>query len=283
MPIEILEVTKQIEEIDQQYKEMMGESTAISILLMGIYGSGKTRCACTGRLPILVDVFDPKGSVIFHTDPYLNELRKVGKIKLRPFWKENSQAPTEYMRWEKQWQEDCKSGFLSLFGTYVIDSGTTWIEAMGNYISKTQGGKRDYKLGSRILTGNLEIQDYIPMYNMILDAMKLSSSHGCDFIYTAHLLTIEDEITGRITAVLDTYKRLKSKIPKLFSEKYVMNKRESGTGVKHELLLHSTGKFEASSQLMASGKIKDVEEPNLKELLKKAGLPVEDKPIPWIK
>ena len=280
---EILEVTKQIEEIEQQYKEMMGDSTAISILLMGIFGSGKTRCACTGRLPILVDIFDPKGSVIFHTDPYLNKLREEKKIILRPFWAENSQNPTEYMRWEKQWMADCKSGFLSLFGTYVIDTGTTWIEAMGNYISKTQGGKRNYNLGGRVLTGNLEIQDYIPMYNMILDAIKMTSSHGCDFIYNAHLLTVEDEITGRVIAVLDTYKRLKSKIPKLFSEKYVICKKEASGSPVHELLLHSTGKFEASSQLMAKGGIDDIVEPDLKALLKDAGLPVEDKPIPWVK
>ncbi|KKN73976.1 hypothetical protein LCGC14_0395420 [marine sediment metagenome] len=277
---EILEVTKQIEEIQQQYKEMMGDSTAISILLMGIFGAGKTRCACTGRLPILVDVFDPKGTVIFHTDPYLNKLRKEKRIILRPFWAENSQEPTMYKSWEKQWMADCKSGFLSLFGTYVIDSGTTWMEAMANYISKTKG--RKYDLGGKDITGNLRIEDYIPMYNIIMDAIKMTSSHGCDFIYTAHLLTIEDEVTQRITAVLDIYKRLKSKVPKLFSEKYVMSKRETAGSPKHELIIHSTGKFEASSQLMAKGGIADIVEPDLKALLKLAGLPVEDKPIPWI-
>lgn len=278
--MEVLKVNKQIDEIDQMYKEMMGDSTAISILLMGIFGSGKTRCACTGRLPILVDVFDPKGTVIFHTDPYLNKLRIEGKIKLRPFWGENSQSPTEYKRWERQWQEDCKSGFLELFGTYVVDSGTTWLEAMANYISKTKG--RTYDLAGRKITGNLEIQDYIPMYNVLMDAIKMTSSHACDFIYTAHLLTVEDEVTGKVTGVMDTYKRLKSKIPKLFAEKYVMNKRETSGGPVHELLIHSTGKFEASSQLMASGKMNDIEEPDLKKLLEKAGLPTEDKPIPWI-
>ena len=276
----MLEVTKQIEEIEQQYKEMMGDSTAISILLMGIFGSGKTRCACTGRLPILVDLFDPKGGVIFETDPYLSKLRKEKKLIVRPFWMENSQNPTEYMRWEKQWMADCKSGFFSLFGTYVIDSGTTWMEAMSNYISKTKG--RKYTLGGREITGNLSIEDYIPMYNMIMDAIKMTSSHGCDFIYTAHLLTIEDEVTQKITAILDIYKRLKSKVPKLFSEKYVMSKKETSGSPKHELIIHSTGKFEASSQLMARGGINDIVEPDLKALLKKAGLPVEDKPIPCI-
>lgn len=279
--METLEVKKTIQEIDKTYKDMMGDQVSFSCLLMGIYGSGKTRCACTGRLPILVDVFDPKGSVIFHTDPYLNKLRTEGKLKIRPYWSENSQEPSQYKKWEKQWQADCKSGFLSLFGTYVIDSGTSWLEAMANYVSRRKGGKRNYELDGRIITGNLEIQDYIPIYGLVMDMIKLSSSHGCDFIYTAHLLTVEDEVTGKIVAVLDTYKRLKSKIPKCFSEKYVMVKRDASGGPIHELLIHSTGKYEASSQLMASGKLGDIEEPDLKKLLKKAGLPTEDKPILW--
>lgn len=279
--MEKLEVTKQIEEIQQMYKEMMGEQLAFSCLLMGIFGSGKTRCSCTGRLPILVDMFDPKGSIIFHTDPYLKQLVEEKKLIIRPFSAENSQAPTEFERWERQWTEDCKSGFLSYFGTYVIDSGTTWLEAMANYISRKKGGKRDYMLAGRTLTGNLEIQDYIPMYNMVMDMVKISSSQGCDFIYTAHLLTVEDEITGRVIAALDTYKRLRSKIPKLFSEKYVMSKEQTSQGPVHELLIHSTGKYEASSQLMASGKLNDIEEPDLKKLLEKAGLPTDDKPVEW--
>jgi len=278
---EILEVKKQITEIEQKYKELMGEQTYFSCLLMGIFGSGKTRCACTGRLPILIDMFDPRGGLLLESDPVLKQLRAESKLKVRPFWNENSQNPSEYQRWERQWQEDCKSGFLSLFGTYVIDSGTSWLEAMSNYISRKKGGKRNYELGGKIFTGNLEIQDYIPMYNMVMDMIKITSSQGCDFIYTAHLLLVEDEVTGKVTAVLDTYKRLRSKIPKLFSEKYVVSKKETSQGPIHELLIHSTGKYEASSQLMSSGKLGDIEEPNIKKLLEKAGLNTQDKPITW--
>jgi hypothetical protein len=60
-----------------------------------------------------------------------------------------------------------------------------------------------------------------------------------------------------------------------------MDKKKTSSGPIHELLLHSTGKYEASSQLMASGKLGDIEEPDLKKLLEKAGLPTEDKPINW--
>ena len=281
--MEKLEAKKRIEEIEQIYNEMQGDYTSYSALIKGVEGSGKSTFLTTGRLPILVDLFDPKGAVLFNTDPRLIRLRKERKLFVRFFIKENSQQPTEYLRWEKQWQKDCKSGFLSMFGTYGVDSGTTWLEAMANYITHAKGGKRDYLIQGIRKTGNLQIEDYIPMYNMVMDLIKLSSSQGCDFIYIAHLVrkTIGDGEFSQVVTELDTYERLKSKIPKLFAEKYCMVKKPSSQGSKRILLLDSTGEYEASSQLMASGKLKKEEEPNLKELLKKAGLPTEDKPLVW--
>jgi len=278
--MEKLEAKKTVEEIQKIYKEMMGEQIAIAILLMGAPGSGKTTFSCTGRLPILVDCFDPKGSVLFHTNPVFKKLISEGKLLVRLYINEDSQNPTEYLKWEKQWRKDCETGFLKLFGTYVIDTGTTWIESMVNYVARQKG--RLYKLpGRKALTGNLEIQDYIPIYNMIMDTVKMSASHGCDFIYVAHLLPIVDDVLGKVMYVLDTYKGLRTKIPKLFSEKYVITKEQKGIALEHHLLLRATGKFEASSQLQSSGKLHDREEPDLKKLLEKAGLPVEDKPLLW--
>lgn len=265
-----LNVKEKISDIEKRYKELMGEQTSFSMLLMGIYGAGKTRCSCTGRLPILVDVFDPRGTVIFHTDPFLKQLLGQRKIVLRPFWKEDSKHPSEFDRWQKVWEEDCKNGFLSMFGTYVLDSGTTWIESMTNYI-RVKKARGD----------NLQVQDYIPMYNLIMDVMRISSSQGCDFIYTAHLLPIQDEVTGEVKAEIDTYKRLRSKIPKMFSEKYVVKKEKTSQGINHKLLLHSTGMYEASSQLMAAGNIPNKIDPDIKNLLRMAGLRTDDKSIQW--
>lgn len=259
-----------------------------SALVKGVEGSGKTRFACTGRLPILVDVFDPKGYVIYETDPVLKQLREEKKLIVRFYTKEDSQNPSEFAKWNSQWQKDCKEGFLSLFGTYVLDSGTSWMEAMANYISVKKG--RKYNLGGVLLTGNLEIQDYIPMYNMVMDLIKITSSQGCDFVYLAHLIRVpvmqqnhkgEMQETGQTITELDIYNRLKSKVPKLFSEKYCMVKKPTSDGARRVLITDATGEYEASSQLKASGKINAQEEPDIKKLLEKAGLPIEDKPLLW--
>ena len=100
-------------------------------------------------------------------------------------------------------------------------------------------------------------------------------------LFIAHMVTIQDEVTGEVKSELDTYKGLRSKIPKLFTEKYVLMKKRSPQGPKHILLTHSTGQFEASSQFASSGNIPDEVEPDLKKLLELAGLPTDDKPITW--
>ena len=261
-----------VQQYQDTYNQLMGTEVNFSALVMGLFGVGKSTFLGTGRLPILIDSFDPRGTIVFHTDPFLNDLRESKKIIIRPYWDEVSDKPKMYAAWEKQWLDDCKSGFIGKFGTYAIDSGTTQLEAMTNYI-RVKKGRGD----------NIQIQDYLVIYNMIRDVIKISSSQGADFFYTGHLVDDKNDLTGEITAVLDTYSRLKSRIPILFTEKYTLCEKQIPGGIQKILLTQSKGRFRASTQLGAKGIFEIEEEPNIKKLLIKAGLPTEDKPIPWAK
>jgi hypothetical protein len=44
-----------------------------------------------------------------------------------------------------------------------------------------------------------------------------------------------------------------------------------------------TSTFKASSRLSDKGQLEMYEDPNIKGILKKCGLPYEDKEIPWLK
>lgn len=268
-----LEAHKQIDEIQSYYKKMIGERTSFSSIVMGLRGTGKTTFACTGRLPILLDSFDPLGTMIVHTDPDLVKLYEKGLILVRPFWDERANAPTEFSRWEDQWEEDIASGFIGRFGTYAIDSCSTLIDTISNAIRKRKGRGKD----------GLAIQDYQVVYNIVKDIVKISSTQGTDFIMTAHLMNQQDELSGEINAEIDTYNRLRSQLPLLFTEKYVLYNEQTSSGVKHVLLTQDDGRFKASTQLGAKGKFEWREEPDLKKLLVKAGLPTEDKPTEWMK
>lgn len=252
--------------LNTMYQEE-GKSNNFSAIVMGIYGSGKTTLITTSPKPILIDSFDPNGTVALERD-FQKEI-KNGEIVIRKFWDENVKNPTQHKLWEKQFEEDKKTGYLNFFGTYAIDSMTTWIDAIANRVSKDRG-RKDPKLA---------IQDYTIIYDHVKDTIKSISSFNCIFILTAHLVLEQDNITGAVTAELKTYKGLKADIPLLFTEKYVMlTKPDPQKGVRYSLLTKSAGKYIASTQLGNNGRFKPEEEPDIKKLLEKAGMPVKDKP-----
>jgi hypothetical protein len=107
----------------------------------------------------------------------------------------------------------------------------------------------------------------------------MSSAQECNFIATAHLVNQQDELTGEVIAELDTYKTLKSRVPILFTEKYVLQTKETSTGVERYLLTQPKGRYRASTQLGKDGIFDREEIPDLKLLMQKAGLDVSDKPL----
>ena len=255
---------KRANDIRELYQEDNRGDT-LSILAMGLFGTGKTRLCASGRLPLLIDSFDPKGTIVLE-QVYKEEI-KNGMILIRTFWDEKSKRPTEYRKWEKQWEDDIRNDFLSNFGTYAIDSLSTFLDALSNAVSQAKGRE----------DGTLAIQDYKIIYNTIKDVVKVSSSQDCDFILTAHLADEIDEVTGKVMSQLAVYKGLKASIPILFTEKYVLINKPEPNGVKHQLLTQDFRTFRASTQVGANI-FKQIEEPNLTALRKKAGFPTEHKP-----
>jgi hypothetical protein len=262
------EAQARLKEIRERYSQESSINN-FSALIQGLPGSGKTSLAATGRLPVLIDSFDPLNTLV------LRDEVKKGDVVVRAFWNESSKNPTEYGRWEKMWDKDTSTGFIGMFGTYVIDSTSTWIDCLTWEYCRRKGRANNMP----------EIQDYPIIYNIIKDHIKISATQGADFILTAHLIAYQDEISGRTYSEIDTYKKLKSRIPLLFTEKYVTTAKEvpktkeNPSGIKHVLLTSAAGRYNASTQLGKNGIFDAEEEPNIKALLKKAGLSTEDKKI----
>ncbi len=261
---------KKAEEIRALYmKQSSGDN--FTALVMSEFGMGKTSFICTGRKPILIDSFDPRGTVVVET--LYPELIEKGDILIRTFWAETSKAPTEYLRWEHMWMKDINSGFFDKIGTYGIDSATTFIDALSYQVAKKQGRKE----------ARLAIQDYIPIYNTLKDIIKNTSSQKCDFILTAHLVMMQDDLTSVVRAELDTYNKLRSQVPLLFTEKYVLLSKETSKGLERQLLTEDQSRYRASTQLGAGGKLDPIEKPDIKHILKKVGRSTEDKPSLFLK
>jgi len=234
------------------------DTNRITAIVMGCFGTGKTSIFKTCPKPVLLDMFDPTGYLVLKDNV---EVKK--DIIVRDWSNERWDTPTQYRKWEQQWKTDVQSGFLTQFSTYGIDSLTTMLSCMANAVSKAKGRP----------DGSLAIQDYSIIYNTLEDIVRVTSLQGCHFFLTGHLAAEKDELTGEITEQLDTYNKLRGRLPALFAEKWVMVVE----GGKYKLLTKQRGRYRASTQIGGNGVFKDEEEPNVRELLKKAGYPYEDK------
>jgi len=262
------EIRANAKKIREEYEAYSNFGT-YSVLIMGIFGTGKTRLLTTMPKPLLIDSFDPKGTVVVER-LYPEELKK-GSILIRRFWDEDYRKPSEYRRWEDQWEKDLDTNFLDNLGTYAIDSMTTWLDSLANHFSVEL--KRDRKVQK------LAINDYLWMYDVVKRVIKKSSNCTCNFAVTGHLVEEQDDTTGKVEARLKTFKQLQTDIPLLFTEKYVLRKRMDGANAKYEVLITSAGRYEASTQLGAGGTLNSSEEPDLKKIMAKVGLNTDDKPL----
>lgn len=264
----ILDLREQANNIKDMYatKAAMGNFSA---LLMAPRGHGKTTTLGTCPGPVLVDMFDPRGSVVL--EKLYPDLIKSGMLLIRPWWGDSAKRPTKYAEWDRQFQADLRSGFFNNFGTYGFDSYTTFQQILANYLgNKGQSAKLD--------TGALAMSAYQPLYATMYDIVNLISAQDCNFIMTAHLVAEQDGLTGEISMDIDAFKGMRSKLPSMFSEKYAMMIKKGTSDNEHFIVTKNYKKYTASTQLGAGGTFDTLEEPNFRKLLKKAGFPYEDKP-----
>ena len=245
-----------------------------SALVTGETNSGKTYLLRTARYPIHIDSFDPGGTKC------LRDLIAKGDVVADTQWEnEDPYSPDAFAKWMKAVDVRLQIGYFEKFGTYCLDSATTFGEAVMNYQLAGSGHAGEAPNWGK---------DYVPqkvyMQNYIRKLMRLP----CDFILTGHLREIEEVISyDKKTGI--TNKKIKYRffttgqavmtIPLLFDEIYVLVGEDGrGREPKRSMLIDSLGTYIARSRLKAKGLLEATEEPDIKKLLKKINLNWEDKP-----
>lgn len=243
-----------------------------SALVTGETNSGKTYLLRTARKPIHVDSFDPGGTKC------LRDLIAKGDVIADTQWEaEDPFNPDAFANWMKAIDIRFQIGYFEKFGTYCIDSATMFGIAVMNY--QLAGA-------DRAGTAPMHRRDYMPqkvyMTNYIRKLMRLP----CDFILTGHLREIKklisldtktgiarEDIKYRFYTTGDAVVT----IPLLFDEIYVLIGDEGRDGPKRKMLTDSLGTYIARSRLKMNGLLNATEEPDIKNILKKAGLSWNDK------
>jgi hypothetical protein len=269
MPLDII---KEIADI-KKYYESRGTGKKFNAIIYGEKGSGKSTIFKTCRKPVFVDCFDPGGATVLR-----DEIEK-GTIVVDTKWEvEDPTKPTVFKEWDEVWHTRKKSGFFDYFATYGLDSITTWSQCAMNEVLRKRG-----RAGGVPQTGAGNDNDYVLQMLYLENALAGMFSLPCDLILTAHPDADKDETTGKIFVGPLITGKAKIRVPLLFDEMYYAKAEATKDSVRYSLQTRLTSTFKASSRLSDKGQLEMYEDPNIKGILKKCGLPYEDKEIPWLK
>lgn len=234
-----------------------------NLLLLGDKGTGKTYMARTARKPVYIDSFDPEGTLC------LREFKRTGDILAETkYEKEDPLKPSAYQQWARDFEDKCAINYFKDFGTYVLDSTTSWSESIMNFILSKDG---------RAGQPPSFTKDYNPQKVMIANALRRILNLPCDVIVTGHLEPMKDEVIGNVEYRFMTTGRGAVNIPLQFTEVWVADTHQTAKGVEYRIITQRNGKYVASSRISA-GKLEVYEPSDIKSILKKCGMDVKDKP-----
>lgn len=252
----------------RRVREMYNSDTkqkSFNALVLGETGSGKTFLLRTARKPGHVDSFDPGGTKCLR-----DEIAKGEIIADTRFESEDRLDPSMFQLWKTEFVKRRGMGYFDRLGTYMIDSSTTWTEVIMNRILQKAG-----------IAGKAPrfTKDYDPQKIEIYNMLSMCLDLPCDFILTGHLEPYVDQVDSTVRYRYMVVGKGAIIIPTKFDEIYCMVPKETSEGVSYRLLTKNTGTYTACSRLAKGGLLETYEKPDIKELLRKAGMDTSDKPL----
>lgn len=241
-------------------------------LIIGESNTGKTLSLRTARKPVLIHSFDVDGCQNLQPEIDRGEIFVDSR-----FEHEDHRHPHVYRDWEMEFNRLYDSGFFAHVGTYVIDSGTLFTEAlMGTILaSNSRSPKADIiKLGNATAAVPNQ-REYFILIKTMAGEMGRCAALPCDFILNCH--THEEGIKNddgsfRVTKIYpNVVGRLRKILPAIFSEVYYTNVKVASTGVSYEWIMEQDNLRQAGSRLRANTDIPNKLSQDYEALLKRAG------------
>lgn len=273
-----MKVEEEFDQIRERYASDPRQET-INLLIYGDWGAGKTTLAATSRYPILFHSFDPGG-----TTSIRDKIEK-GHVIPDTRWEVSSEGfqdlkggvsskgvktvtdPDLFEHWAQEVNRLHEMNFFSHVGTFVIDSFTTFSDALMAFVKKKRG-----TLGNKNT-----FDDWGANRDKTKDVIKQLMTLPCNVILTAHQDTERDETTGDLIGGPMAAGKLTKELPLLFDEVYYLDVEGEGEDATYRLHTQKHRFFPARSRLASQHDLDAVmEDPNLTGILKKAGYPISN-------
>ena len=231
-------------------------------LVVGRRGTGKTHMLATAPRPLLIDSFDPNGTNIAALKPGIED----GSILIRRFERDEWKNPHAIREWTNMFDEHGALGLYDRIKTYAIDSMTPFSRyVLWEIIGKT-GGLPDH---------TPSWPDYKRMKYTMLNVINKLMDLPCNVIMTGHIWVGRDESTQEPVSGVLLPPSMADEIPNAFTELWITRIVGGGTKREYKLQMKNDGRFTATTR-MGMDCFDTLEEPNIRELLKKAKMPSEN-------
>lgn len=251
----------------QKLREMYASddrTESFNAIVYGGMGTGKTSLLATARKPVLLHSFDPGGAKVLDAEVKKGEIIVDSRYEV-----DDPTNPTAFNKWLEECKRLERIGMFSHLGTYCIDSLTMWATSALNRVLKTAG-----RAG-----GTPQQNDWYPQMILIENAVRTLTALPCDFILIGHEDSHKDEVLGKISYKLMVTGKLVARLPAMFDEIYHAEVKDSSKGPEHFLRTRRNGTYDARTRLGRRGIFDELEKPDIKHLLKKAGKSTDDKPL----
>ncbi len=264
-----LDIKKKLSDIDNTYKNS-GVFTTMNGLIIGPIRSGKTVVLSTAPKPIAIDSFDPGGTKSI--GPQIAE----GGIYPTLYEEDDPKNPFAFNRWMIEFNNRVKEGFFDYIRTYCIDSFTYFFNTALFYeksLAEAAGMKRHRSLPA--------LDDYRLVNLNLISFIQRIMSLPCNFFLTAHVSKEKDDMTGKFVSSIVASPKMQETLPATFDEVYIMQVDDKKPlKDRYKFLTDNDGMYECGSRFATTeGKLDKYEPANIRHILKKVGLPYEDREI----
>jgi hypothetical protein len=204
------------------------ETSTHKFLLLGDTGSGKTSQLLTFPGKKFAYLFDPNAilSLRGHDVDYEEFLPDRLNLSVKSLAKDKGGDKTTtfrnelYVEWEKDFDKRVNEGFFKDYDIIAFDSATTFLDLIMDRVLTINGRAGQWP----------QQDDYGPQMLTFTNVCRTLMALNKTIIMTGHMETKQDELTKKIFRQPMFTGRLRTKIPLLFSDIFVCEVENDGSG-----------------------------------------------------